>query len=224
MRPSGWYGRPPAWANSEPVPNFAEYSHRPARPGPDFKPTGVSPSARRTHLGLRVVGRVAAIDLGSKRIGVASSDPTRTLASPFEVVERRGDLAADHRRLREIIDELEAELVVVGLPVSLNGTEGRAAELVRSELGALAIALGVPVEVFDERFTTVTAHRSLMANNMKSPARRRIVDKVAAAVMLQQWLDARSVGRSQHGRWQELKDFESETVAHEHDAESGGRS
>lgn len=135
-------------------------------------------------------GRVVGIDLGSKRIGVAVSDPDGAVASPIEVVARTGDRAHDHRRLAEIVREWEATRVVVGLPLSLAGGVGRAAAAAREEAAELASVVGVPVETYDERLTTVTADRSLMELRMKADARRRVVDKVAAAVMLQSWLDA----------------------------------
>jgi putative Holliday junction resolvase len=131
---------------------------------------------------------VVGVDLGSVRVGIAVSDPTGTLASPYEVVPRGGDLAA---KLRAIIDEVGATLVVVGLPLSMDGSVGRAAQAAIDEAASLGEALPVPVETFDERLTTVTADRSLMAFKMKADARRRVVDKVAAAVMLQAWLDSR---------------------------------
>ena len=137
------------------------------------------------------MGRVVAVDLGTKRIGVACSDVTRTLASPHVVIQRRGSLDADHLALKREVDELEAEVVVVGLPLSLSGRDGPAARLVRSEVEALRQVLApITVEFVDERFTTVTAHRSLMERKVRGEERRRVVDKVAAAVMLQSWLDA----------------------------------
>jgi len=134
-------------------------------------------------------GRVMALDLGSKRIGVASTDVTQTLASPYEVILRRGNRAADHRAIAATLEELEAVRVIVGLPISLNGQEGKAAQLIRAEYEDLAATLSVPVELFDERFTTTTAHTTLMEQKMKADARRRVVDKVAAAVLLQAWLN-----------------------------------
>ncbi len=134
-------------------------------------------------------GRVMALDLGSKRIGVASTDVTQTLASPYEVILRRGNRAADHRAIAATLEELEAVRVIVGLPISLNGQEGKAAQLIRAEYEELAATLSVPVELFDERFTTTTAHTTLMEQKMKADARRRVVDKVAAAVLLQAWLN-----------------------------------
>lgn len=134
--------------------------------------------------------RVVGIDLGSRRIGVAVSDPSGILASPHEVVERGRSHADDHRRIAAIVDELGAEKVVVGLPLSLDGSTGRAARLVLDEVEEIRAALPVPVELYDERFTTVTAHQNLMERKMKADARRRVVDKVAAAVLLQAWLES----------------------------------
>lgn len=135
--------------------------------------------------------RALGIDLGSKRIGVAVSDPSGTVASPYEVVERSGDVARDHRRLAAIASDVEAEVVVVGLPLSLSGQQGPAALLVNEEVEALRAALGVPVEVIDERMSTVSAHAVLKAAGLSEMKRRGQVDKVAAAVILQSWLDAR---------------------------------
>jgi putative Holliday junction resolvase len=136
--------------------------------------------------------RVVGIDLGSKRIGVATSDATGTIASPFVVLQRQGrDRAADHRAIAAIVAETEAELVLVGLPLSLSGAKGPAAQAAEAETAELAAALPVPVETWDERLTTVTADKSMMEFRMKADARRKVVDKVAAAVMLQAWLDAR---------------------------------
>ena len=133
--------------------------------------------------------RALALDLGSKRIGIALS--AGTLATPYEVLARSGDRRQDHRRIAEHVAEVEAEVVVVGLPLSLDGTVGHAAERVIAECDELAGVLDVPVETWDERLSTVTAERSLMEQQMRAQARRRVVDKVAAAVILQSWLDAR---------------------------------
>ena len=132
------------------------------------------------------------IDLGTRRVGVAVSDPGGVVASPYEVVQRSGDVARDRRRIKEIVDEVEAAVVVVGLPLSMDGSVGRAASAALEEAAALGEVLApVPVEMFDERLTTVSADRSMMQFKMKADARRRVVDKVAAAVMLQAWLDSR---------------------------------
>ncbi len=133
--------------------------------------------------------RVVGIDLGSKRIGVAVSDPTGTVATPHSVVQRTGSRTSDHRAIRAVVDEYEADLLVVGLPRSLDGSLGRAATAALVEVDELAGALDVPVETVDERLTTVSADRALRASNVKGEARRRVVDKVAAAILLQSWLD-----------------------------------
>ena len=132
--------------------------------------------------------RALGLDLGSKRIGVALT--SGSIATPYEVVERGDHLA----RIRDLIQETGATVVVVGLPYSLDGSKGPAARLVEAEVEVLRRELEVPIETYDERFTTVTAHQSLMDRKMKADARRRVVDKVAAAVMLQSWLDSRSGG------------------------------
>lgn len=132
--------------------------------------------------------RAIGVDLGSKRVGVAVS--SGTLATPYEVLARTGSRAKDHARIRELVDEAGAEIVVVGLPLSLDGSIGPAARRAIDEAAELAEALPVPVETWDERLSTVSAERSLMEQNLRAPARRRVVDKVAAAVILQAWLDA----------------------------------
>lgn len=136
--------------------------------------------------------RVVALDLGARRIGVAVSDPTGTLASPYTVVERSADRAADHLRLAAIVEEVGAGHVVVGMPLSLSGAAGPAAEAAASEIAALSGVVGVGVEAVDERFSTVAAHRSLSAQGMDGRRRRRVVDQAAAAVVLQAWLDRRA--------------------------------
>jgi putative Holliday junction resolvase len=139
-------------------------------------------------------GRAIGLDLGTKRIGVAVSDSDRTVATPIEVVTRSSDVARDRLRIGDIVREWEATTVVVGLPLSLSGQVGPAAKAALTEVEALRATLGVPVETYDERLSTVTAERSLMEQSLRAPARRRVVDKVAAAVMLQAWLDRRRAG------------------------------
>lgn len=135
--------------------------------------------------------RVVGIDLGSRRIGVAVSDVTGTLASPHTVLDRSGDRADDHRRLAALVADLGAERVVVGLPLSLRGTSGPAAQSAAEEAEALAAVVGVPVESCDERLTTVSAERALRTAGTRARARRKVIDKAAAAVLLQAWLDGR---------------------------------
>ncbi|MEY2774885.1 MAG: hypothetical protein RLZZ48_447 [Actinomycetota bacterium] len=135
--------------------------------------------------------RALGLDLGTKRIGVATSDSSGLIASPLMVLERSGDRARDHRAIASLVVEEEATVVVVGLPLSLSGDAGPAAQSVLTEIQEMASVVGVPIETYDERMSTVTANELLMERKMKAQARRRVVDKVAAAVMLQAWLDHR---------------------------------
>lgn len=135
--------------------------------------------------------RALGLDLGSRRIGVAVSDSDGALALPYEVLERTRDRQRDLRRLRDLVEEVEAEVVVVGMPYSLDGRTGPAARRTLAEVRELEQALPVPVVTHDERLSTVTAHRSLADAQLDERARRKVVDKVAAAVILQSWLDRR---------------------------------
>jgi putative Holliday junction resolvase len=136
--------------------------------------------------------RALGLDLGTKRIGVAVADSGGRLATAYATVERTRDRARDHRRIAELAAEVEAELLVVGLPLSLDGSVGPAARSALAEADELAAAIGLPVDTWDERFTTVTAHHDLKALDLDAKQRRRVVDQVAAAVMLQAWLDHRA--------------------------------
>ena len=135
--------------------------------------------------------RALGLDLGSKRIGVALSTSDGSMATPYEVLARSGDRSRDHRAIAALAADCGAEVIVVGLPLSLDGSDGPAAVAARAEADELARTTGLPVELWDERLTTVTAHRDLQALDLDARARRRVVDQVAAAVMLQAWLDHR---------------------------------
>jgi putative Holliday junction resolvase len=139
------------------------------------------------------VTRALALDLGTRRIGVALSDSAGTLATPYEVVTRSGDRARDHERVAELADHAGAEVVVVGLPLSLNGSIGPAARAILDEADELRARLaerGVGVVTWDERLSTVEAQRRLRSAGVKGARGRRVVDQVAATVILQSWLDA----------------------------------
>ncbi len=117
------------------------------------------------------------------------SDSSGVIASPLTVVMRSSTHAQDHKKIQELIDEYEVDCVVVGMPLSMSGKVGPAAKSAQEEIKELEIALSVPIYSYDERLTSKTANESMMQANMKGQARRRIVDKIAAAVMLQGWLD-----------------------------------
>lgn len=137
--------------------------------------------------GVRALG----VDLGSKRIGIAVSDISGTIASPLTTVHRSRSRRHDHERIAALAQEEAAEVVVVGLPLSLDGTTGRAASAATKEAQRIATVVQVPVEMYDERFTTVEAERPMLEAGLSAQQRRQVVDKVAAAVMLQGWLDHR---------------------------------
>ncbi|MFI6299847.1 Holliday junction resolvase RuvX [Nonomuraea sp. NPDC050790] len=127
------------------------------------------------------------VDVGSVRIGVARSDPSGLLATPVETVRRgKGDLV----RIAAIAAEHEAIEVIVGLPTSLSGREGQAAELARAFARSLAVRLApTPVRLYDERLTTVAAQQGLRASGVKAKKQRGVVDQAAAVVLLQDALD-----------------------------------
>jgi len=139
--------------------------------------------------------RALALDLGDRRIGVAVSDADERVASPVTVLERTPDRQRLHRRIAELVAEWEAEILVVGLPLSLDGGHGPAAAKVEAEVAELGKVVGVSIELHDERLSTVTAERMLKERDLDGRARRKVVDMVAASVILQDWLDRRSQAR-----------------------------
>jgi len=134
--------------------------------------------------------RVLALDIGDARIGVAVSDATRMIATPVEVIKRVG-YGPDVKRIKELCARYETTLVVSGLPYNMDGSLGFQSEKVRLFCQQLEKA-GLTVYYQDERLTTVTAEHALLEDNMHRRERRQTVDKVAAAVILQQWLDSQS--------------------------------
>jgi putative holliday junction resolvase len=141
--------------------------------------------------------RCLGVDLGSKRIGIAVCDSNGTVATPIDVVHRSGDRVRDHRAIAALAEEWEVELIVVGLPLQLSGEAGTAARAALAEVEELRDVTGRPVETYDERLTTVTAQRSIIEMGLSAEARKRSVDKIAAAVMLQAWLDHRRLSQPQ---------------------------
>ena len=137
--------------------------------------------------------RALGVDLGSKRIGIAISDPSGTIASPLTMIPRSGSQRRDHAAIAALASQEEVATIVVGLPLNMNGSVGPAAQAAIKEAEALATVVHMPVVTFDERRTTVTADRALMEGGLNAQARRKLVDKVAAAVMLQAWLDAQGL-------------------------------
>ncbi len=141
--------------------------------------------------GSRPRGRYLGIDVGSVRVGVALSDPDGLLATPLVTVPRDVDGGTDVATVAALVAEHEAVGVVVGLPRTLAGREGPAAEAARAFVAALEPALDVPIALSDERLTTVVATRQLRESGRRSRKQRSVIDQVAAVGILQGWLDTR---------------------------------
>ena len=134
-------------------------------------------------------GRVAGIDFGTVRIGIALSDPDRIIASPVENYTRRTP-ELDAERFQRLVAEEDVKLFVVGLPVHLDGTESKKSAEARQIGRWLTEVTGVPVELFDERFTSVEAEQLLLQAEMTSKGRKRRMDMVAAQIMLAAYLES----------------------------------
>ena len=141
------------------------------------------------------MGRVLGLDVGDKRIGVALSDETRLIASPYCVIQSVG-WGPDSRKVADIMRETGAELIVSGLPYNMDGSLGFQAKKVQDFLKVVE-GLGFRVEWIDERLTTVSAQNALIEGGMRREDRRNHVDKVAAAVILQTWLDKKREKKEQ---------------------------
>ncbi len=140
------------------------------------------------------MSRVLGVDYGERRIGVAVSDPTRTIAQPLPTLKRRRGKRPPYVALLDLITEWDVQLIVVGLPVQANGEEGVLSEAVRDFVDGLRRRSDVPVELWDERFTTARARRELARLDLPAKARRQKerVDAMAAMLILQSYLDAHS--------------------------------
>ena len=134
--------------------------------------------------------RVLALDVGDKRVGVAISDPSQVLARSLKVIQR-GSRQEDFVAVARLVEEYEVERVVVGYPRSLDGTAGEQAEKVERYAAGLAEVLTVPVLLWDERFSTVSAERLMREAGLRGKRKRERIDAVAAAVILQAYLDSR---------------------------------
>ena len=134
-------------------------------------------------------GRVLGLDLGDARIGVAISDPDRRLAVPVGTIHV-GQPPGELKAVAALVAEHEATMLVIGLPRSMSGDEGPRAALAREFGAALEAVVRVPIVFQDERLSTVEAERALREAGVTGRDRRRVVDRSAATVILQAWLDA----------------------------------
>jgi putative Holliday junction resolvase len=146
--------------------------------------------------------RVLSLDVGDRRIGVAIADPTGTVASPLTAIVR-GTREEDFSAIAQLVSEHRAGLVVVGLPLGLNGSESEQARTISRYAGALRARVSVPVVLWDERFTTAEAEEVLLKT--RGPRERRRarrsgdLDAIAAALILQSYLDSERAGSGDQG-------------------------
>jgi putative Holliday junction resolvase len=132
--------------------------------------------------------RILALDHGTRRIGVAVSDETRTIAQPLEFIPAE-PFAGFLDRLKQLIREKEVDLILIGLPRNMDGSYGPAAEKVQTFVGVLANAITIPIKTWDERLTSVQANRVLIQGGVRRDKRKQKVDQTAAAILLQSFLD-----------------------------------
>ncbi len=132
--------------------------------------------------------RILALDHGTKRIGVAVSDETKTIAQPLEYIpaEPFADFLA---RLKKILAEKEVDFILIGMPRNMDGSYGPAAQKVEAFVAVLRSAITVPIKTWDERLTSSQANRILIQGNVRRDQRKEKVDKMAAAILLQSYLD-----------------------------------
>lgn len=136
------------------------------------------------------MARIMGLDYGDKRIGVAISDAFGWTAQGVEVIERKSE--GDYiDRIRARIGEYEVDTIVVGLPKNMNGTIGPRGEICMAFAEELRQAFGLPVHLWDERLTTVAAQRTLLEADVSRRKRKQVIDKMAAAILLQNFLDSR---------------------------------
>ncbi len=135
--------------------------------------------------------RIMGLDVGSRTIGVACSDALLMTAQGVETI-RRTSLENDFKRLQEIIDEREVSEIVVGLPKNMNGSEGDRVEKTKAFVEKMQEVISLPVSYWDERLSTVMATRSLIEADVSRKKRKGIIDKMAAIVILQGYLDRKA--------------------------------
>jgi putative pre-16S rRNA nuclease len=133
--------------------------------------------------------RILALDPGTKRIGVAISDELKLIAQPVEFISAE-PFAAFLARLKTLLHEKEVELILVGMPRNMDGSYGAAALKVEAFVAALRTAVAIPIKTWDERLTSAQANRLLIQGNVRREKRKAKVDQMAAAILLQSYLDS----------------------------------
>ena len=135
------------------------------------------------------MGRILGVDYGDSRIGLALSDPNKIIASPFKTIKNKG-LDKTKKEIFDIIREKKVELIILGLPVSMSGTETNQTKKVRKFQNFIQ-DFDIPVEMQDERLSSLTAKKSLIQQKIKTGHNKHLIDSTAAAIFLQQYLDSK---------------------------------
>lgn len=138
------------------------------------------------------MGRVMALDVGNVRIGIAVSDLMGIIANPLETYTRKGNLTVDAQYIANLAKQREVSLFVSGLPLSLSGGENEQTLKTREFIEELKKHTDIPVKFLDERFTTLSAERVLIQGNVRRENRKKVIDKVAATIILQNYLDSKN--------------------------------
>ena len=136
--------------------------------------------------------RILGLDLGDKRIGLALSDPMGWTAQGLEVIASKGSIEADITKIKEYVERYEVEKVIIGLPLNMDGSSGPRAEKARAFAARLGKRLKITVEMTDERLTTVAAQKLLIEADLSRSKRRKVIDKMAAVLILQSYLDLKA--------------------------------
>ena len=135
------------------------------------------------------MGRILGVDYGDSRIGLALSDPNKIIASPFKTIKNKG-FGKTKKEIFDIIRANKVELIVLGLPVSMSGTETNQTKKVR-KFQIFIQDFDIPVEMQDERLSSFTAKKSLIQQKIKTGHNKHLIDSTAAAIFLQQYLDSK---------------------------------
>ena len=138
------------------------------------------------------MGRVMALDVGDVRIGIAVSDLMGIIANPLETYTRKGNLDVDASYIADLAKTKDVTLIISGLPLGLKGQENEQTAKTREFVDKLKEICDIPIEYLDERFTTLSAERVLIEGNVRRENRKKVIDKVAATIILQNYLDRKS--------------------------------
>ncbi|MBR1954611.1 MAG: Holliday junction resolvase RuvX [Clostridia bacterium] len=138
------------------------------------------------------MGRIMALDVGNVRIGIAVSDLMGIIANPLETYTRKGNLDVDAEYVANLAKQKEVSLFISGLPLSLSGGENEQTLKTREFIEELQKHTDIPVKFLDERFTTLSAERVLIQGNVRRENRKKVIDKVAATIILQNYLDSKN--------------------------------